>query len=99
MTASIYFSDKLPPKHYSTAPDFLQKVANRISMGHYRYGNPNVDKQYMRKLGMEFQAYKKTGNYEQLLNIAVYAWLESVAPQNKKFHFDATVDSVTRGKM
>lgn len=99
MTVEVYLSPKLTHRLYSTVPAFLQQVANRLSMGRHRYGDPDKGKQYMRKLEMELRAYKKTGNYEQLLNIAVYAWLESVAPENGKFHFDATVESVTRGKV
>jgi hypothetical protein len=50
----------------------------------------------MTRLLKEVQHYKANGNFEQLLNVAVYCFLESSAPENKKFHFDATVDSVTR---
>lgn len=39
---------------------------------------------------------EKSGNFEQLLNIAVYCFLESEAPQHPRFHFDNKVKSVTR---
>jgi hypothetical protein len=52
----------------------------------------------MHRLELELKEYKITGNNEHLLNVAVYCWLESMAPENKRFHFDATVDSATRGK-
>ena len=78
---------------------FLQQVVNRKCVGALRYGDkPNRRKQYMSRLKKELEVYKKTGNFEQLLNIAVYAFLESAAPENRKFHFDATVESATRGE-
>ena len=39
---------------------------------------------------------QKARNFELLLNIAVYCWLESEAPQHPRFHFDNTVESATR---
>ncbi len=78
---------------------FLQLIANRRAVGGLRYGKIGKGKKYMTRLHKEFQSYKKTGNIEQLINIAVYAFLESYEPENKKFHFDNTVDSVTRGKV
>jgi len=53
----------------------------------------------MTRLSKELKAYRKDGNIEQLLNIAVYAFLESVAPENPKIHWNAAADSVTRGEM
>jgi hypothetical protein len=44
----------------------------------------------------EAQAYKRTGNSEHLINIANYAWLESVAPEHSKNNFDPYVPSATR---
>ena len=79
--------------------EFIQWMVNRLAFGEYRYGPPNKSQNYMTRLIMEVKAYKRTGNYEQLLNIANYCWLESRAPENKKFHFDPSVDSVTRGKI
>lgn len=67
--------------------------------GHVRYGAPDRRKKYMTRLFLELKAYKKTGNVEQLYNIANYCILESIAPENKKFHFYALADSVTRGKI
>lgn len=75
---------------------FLQQMTNRLGVGHLRYGKIDKRARYMDRLKKELAAYTKDGNMEQLLNIAVYAFLESYTPQNKKFHFDNTVDSVTR---
>jgi len=76
--------------------EFFQKQGNRLQAGHLQYGIPSASKKYMTRLQKEFTAYKRTGNMEHLLNIANYAWLESIAPEHKKFHFDNTADSVTR---
>lgn len=75
---------------------FLQMMQNRRQVGGLRYGPIDRRKKYMTRLSKELKAYRKDGNAEQLLNIAVYAFLEFYAAENKKFHFDNTVDSVTR---
>lgn len=75
---------------------FLQMMVNRKLVGGIRYGAIQKRQKYMTRLEKELKAYKKTGNSEQLINIAVYAFLESFAPENKKFHFDANAKSVTR---
>lgn len=79
--------------------DFTQKMANRLILGNMRYGDPNKDKKYLTRLNIEIKAYRRTGNAEHLYNIANYCVLETIAPENKKFHFDPMVDSATRGKI
>jgi len=78
---------------------FLQQVINRYCVGSLRYGDPAKRKRYQTRLAKEFRAYRRIGNAEQLFNIALYCFLEHQAPENRKFHFDASVDSVTRGEM
>lgn len=78
---------------------YLDGVACRWYQGHFRYGSPQKRKLYMKRLRLELEAYEETGNKEHLFNIATYSYLESVKPQNEKFHFDNTVESATRGKM
>ena len=75
---------------------FLQLMMNRRSVGFLRYGPINYKQKYLTRLIKELEAYKKTGNAEQLVNIAVYCFLEWYAPENKKYHFDNSVESVTR---
>lgn len=75
---------------------FLQLMTNRRGVGYLRYGKINRRAGYMSRMKKELEVYEKDGNMEQLLNIAVYAFLESYTPQNKKFHFDNNVKSVTR---
>ena len=78
---------------------FLQEMANRRTVGSNRYekhGHPIRRQRYMTRLKRELEAYERDGNHEQLLNIAVYAFLESYAPENHKYHFNPEADSVTR---
>jgi hypothetical protein len=77
-------------------PKFMQQMVNRIIQGEARYGPPKKEQNYMTRMIMEVKAYKRTGNREQLVNIANYAYLESICPENPKFHWDSTVPSVTR---
>lgn len=78
---------------------FLQAMINRRCVGALRYGDrPDRRQRYMSRLSKELDTYKDSGNFEQLLNIAVYAFLESAAPENKKLHFDPRAASVTRSE-
>jgi hypothetical protein len=95
----VYWNEKLRLPHKEHFQRFLNRMSMRIAQGAARYGPPKQSQQFMRRLALELQAYKKTGNAEHLYNIANYAWLESLCPQNPRFHYDATVDSVTRGKV
>ena len=92
-------SIKLDPQSTVDFQAFLQQVVNRYCVGTLRYGKVSKRKRYQTRLAKEFRAYRKTGNAEQLFNIALYCFLEHQAPENRKFHFDASVESVTRGEM
>ena len=94
----IRFPDSAKGLETTPVVVFLQRMANRISVGHFRYGKPDKDKMYLSRLKLEVKAYSKTGNSEHLLNAANYCFLESQAPENKKFHWDDTTESVTRKK-
>lgn len=97
MNIEIFWSDSCPQPS-EPVKGFLKRMANRLMVGAYRYGSPHSRKKYMSRLTEELKAYKRTGNEEHLLNIANYAWLESQAPENKKFHFDPNAPSATRSK-
>lgn len=75
---------------------FLQLMVNRSAVGYLRYGKTKRSTKFLTRMKKELKAYEKTGNMEQLVNVAVYCFLESYAPENRKFHFDPSVDSVTR---
>lgn len=99
MLRHIEFPDRLTMNGLMVASWmwFLQLLTNRRVLGALRYGDKPTKKQrYMSRMQKELDAYKETGNMENLLNIAVYCWLESEAPENKKFHFNPSIDSVTR---
>jgi hypothetical protein len=87
---------KEDPTEFRAFKGFLQQMVNRRSVGALRYGLINKRQKYMSRMLKEAEAYKESGNREQLLNIAVYAFLESYAPENKKFHDNPAADSVTR---
>ncbi len=97
----LWISQKIkrPPREADKTKEFLQRMINRMVQGYVRYGEAKVEQRYMTRLIMEVKAYRKSGNAEQLYNIANYALLESIAPENKKFHFDGSVDSITRGRV
>lgn len=99
MTLELHIPDSIPLDPTTTLHFryFLQAVVNRCCVGALRYGDrPRAKQQYLHRLRKEIHTYHTTGNFEHLLNAAVYCFLESEAPQNKRFHFDATVDNVTR---
>lgn len=92
----IYWLARLQIKTKDQLQKFLTMMSKRIIQGYYRYGLPKSEQKFLSMMKLEFKAYAKTGNMEHLVNIANYAFLESIAPENKKFHFDDTVDSVRR---
>lgn len=92
----LFWSEKLAQTVKKPFKDFSQRMANRLMQGDARYGAPRKDKNYMTRLIMEVKAYRKSGNQEHLINVANYCVLETIAPEHPKFHFDNTVESVTR---
>lgn len=87
---------------YYALKQFLQEVVDALAVGALRYekmGLPCSRKRYMTRMRLELEHYEKTGNRMQLINLFAYTFLESYAPENKRFHFDNTVDSVTREKV
>jgi hypothetical protein len=96
VTLDIFWSDKLGLPKFRIFHEFLRQQAFRLQQGHAQYGGPERRQQYMKRMKLEVDEYVKTGNVEQLYNIANYALLESVCPQNPKFHRDTLIDSVTR---
>lgn len=98
MIFEIYLPDNTPKEKREVLhfKKFLQAMANRIAVGSFRYGDTTVFANYFSRMQLEIKAYKKTGNIEHLYNIANYAWLECIAPENQKSNHDSLVDSVTR---
>lgn len=94
----IWTSSRITPD-YNSIKYFLQKMVNRLIVGHERYGPPHNKQKYLKRLKLELKAYDKDGNIEHLINVANYCYLESVAPQSSKAHLDITVESATRGKL
>lgn len=91
---------ELDPQTTAEYRVFLQSMADRRVQGGVRYGDrPTTKQKYMKRLGLEFAAYRRTGNVEHLFNIANYAFLETVAPQHPNQHWNDAVESATRGQL
>lgn len=75
---------------------FAQTMINRLFVGEVRYGPAEKKQKYFSRLKKEVKVYQKTGNAEQLLNIANYCVLEWIAPEHPNHHFNPNVESVTR---
>jgi hypothetical protein len=91
----FYFSDKLRKRH---APflDFVQKMANRLMVGYYRYGPVNKRQNYLKRIKDAIKHYDKTGNTEFLIDTANYCWLEFCAPSHPDAHFECSDSMGTR---
>lgn len=80
--------------------EFVQQAANRLAFGCARYedkhGGPVKENRYMTRMETEMKAYRRTGNSEHLRNIFNYAWLETRAPENARFHWNTEAESATR---
>lgn len=87
---------KLPTRETCEFNFFLQLMTNRRAVGHLRYGRAQRSKKYLTRMKKELKVYIKEGNMEQLINIANYAFLESIAPEHPQFHFDPFRKSATR---
>jgi hypothetical protein len=91
-----------PPAERAAFISFLQHLMDRWQVGYIRYEQknrgPHRRQKYLSRLKTELDTYVKTGNAEQLYNIAMYCYLETRAPEHKSFHFDNTVGSATRGR-
>lgn len=98
MILEIHIPDSLavPKSEMASFYLFLQQMTNRRAQGYARYGKIARRKQYMLRMKKEMEVYEKSGNHEQLLNIAVYAFLESYAPENLNYHFNPNTESATR---
>lgn len=78
-------------------PSTSQNYAKRLFLELETYlGMYNVFTGVYTQFGKRWKKSNTSGNFEQLLNIAVYCFLESEAPQHPRFHFDNRVKSVTR---
>ena len=75
---------------------FIQGQWNRLEVGELRYGPGNKKQKYLTRMRKELNHYIKTGNAEQLFNIANYCLLEFMFPEHKKHFFNPEEKSVTR---
>lgn len=100
MILELRIPDTLKLQHHTEDyRAYLQAMLNRILVGELRHGPPDRRKRYMQRLSLELKAYRRDGNFEQLLNLCNYAYLESVAPENRKLYFDPAAASATREEL
>jgi len=93
----IYWCEKLGIRRKEEFQRFLDAMSKRIAQGHPTYGDPvNSGQPFLHFLKCELDAYDRTGNRDHLINIANYAWLESIAPQHPNSHMDARTASTRR---
>lgn len=86
---TFYLTNKLK-RHHSSFTSFVQMMANRLSVGFYRYG-PNSKKQnYLRRIKGAIAHYDDTGNTEFLIDAANYCWLEFDLPSHPRAHFECS---------
>jgi hypothetical protein len=84
------------PAEMQRISEFLQRMVNRMAAGFHRYGPAQKEQKYMTRINLCWKKYKRTGNCEFLYDLANYALLESLAPENKKFHFNPEQGSASR---
>ena len=94
--ADIFISEKIRLPHPERFVSFLQQLANRWIQGHARWGAPHAGRLYLTRLAAELAQYRKTGNTEHLLNVAVYCHLEMEFPEHPRSHLDTSAESATR---
>lgn len=100
MTITLHIPDAINlQQHTEEYRAYLQAMLNRVLVGELRYGIPDRRKRYMRRMALELKAYRKVGNFENLLNLCNYAYLESIAPENRKLYFDPAAASATRNEL
>lgn len=92
---SIFYPEKPSLPHFREWYEFLRTITNYMINGHCRYGEPKKTQLYLDSLTEELKRYKRSGNREHLINIAVYCWLEMVAPQHNNHHWKDTEKSAT----
>jgi hypothetical protein len=72
--------------NFPVDPSFLQKMVNRLLVGHYRYGENHPQQDYLRRARKALSDYANTGNVEFLIDAANYAMLEAHYPLHPNAH-------------
>jgi len=73
--------------------DFVTKMANRIVMGHHRYGPvKNAKTDNIKAVKDRVGKYEETGNMEYLVDAGNFLMLEYHFPKHPKAHFESVDD-------
>lgn len=97
----IYWPEKCKGEKYEKFCSFVQKQANRLVVGIFRYddGLPTRRAKFLTRLKAEIAEYERTGNTEHLINASNYCYLESNWPEHKNSRYEHIATSVTRDKL
>lgn len=101
MKITLNWPDSIPQTQFSK--EFLQGMLNRVAVGYYNYGDAAKSYKaggvfnWLASLRMRLTKYRETNNTENMIDIANYAMLEFMYPNNKKAFFKATDKSGSPG--
>ncbi len=86
-TAHIKLSQKVD---LTWAAKFFQLMANRLIVGHHRYGDRDSDSVHpVSEILSRTAEYQRTGNLELLVDVANFAALEFSRPTHEHAHFES----------
>jgi hypothetical protein len=92
---SIKWPDNVPENQFSL--DFIQKMANRMVQGFFKYGPIEVSRpgsiDRMKSLRQRLERYESTGNTEWLVDAANMAMIQFILDGPEKFRATSTEES------
>ena len=81
-------------------PEFIQGMANRMSVSFHKYGfvenDGNTDR--IANINIRLQRYLDTGNTEWLMDVANFAMIEFMHPRHPNAHFEGTDSDQSPGR-
>ncbi len=101
MKITLNWPDSIPQTQFSK--DFLQGMLNRVAVGYHNYGDAKKSWQsghgfnWIKSLRLRLTKYRESHNTENLIDIANYAMLEFLYPNDQKAFFKATDKSGSPG--
>ena len=87
-----------PPTEFSV--DFVQGMADRMSVSFYKYGAmASADIDVRATIAMRLDRYAETGNTEWLIDVANFALIGFVHPTHTDAHYAATDSDQSPGRV
>lgn len=84
------------------SPEFVQGMADRMSVSFFKYGRVRKGAQTMdtmKSLALRLKAYEETGNTEYLIDVANFCMIEFMHPRHPKAHFKSTDSEGSPGRV